>query len=57
MYRWQTPTASPPLANAAHNATSAQQQTHVTAQAATTQGVALLYTIDTAAAGAATASI
>lgn len=37
------------LANAAHNATSAQQQTNITAQAATTQGVATLYSIDTAA--------
>ncbi len=36
------------LANAAHNATSAQQQSYVTAQAATTMGVATLYSIDTA---------
>ena len=34
------------LANAAHNAAAAQQQSHVTAQAATTQGVAMLYTLD-----------
>lgn len=31
------------LANAAHNATSAQQNAAAVAQAATTQGVALLY--------------
>ncbi len=36
------------LANAAHNATSAQQQGNVAMQAATTQGVALLYGLDTA---------
>ncbi len=36
------------LANAAHNATNAQQQSYVTAQAATTMGVATLYSIDTA---------
>ena len=42
------------LANAAHNATMAQQQMYVMAQAATTAGVALLYSLDTAALGAAT---
>ena len=42
------------LANAAHNATTAQQQCYVTAQAATTQGVATLYSIDTASTGLAT---
>ncbi|MHC1652126.1 RebB family R body protein [Stenotrophomonas maltophilia] len=36
------------LANAAHNATNAQQQSYVTAQSATTMGVATLYSIDTA---------
>ena len=36
------------LANAAHNATNAQQQTNITAQAATTMGVTTLYSIDTA---------
>lgn len=41
------------LANAAQNATNAQQQNNVTAQAATTMGVAKLYAIDTAAADAA----
>lgn len=45
------------LANAAHNATSAQQQTNIAAQAATTMGVALLYSLDTAAAGKATSAI
>ncbi len=35
------------LANAAHNATVAQQQMNVAAQAATTAGVALLYAIQT----------
>ena len=45
------------LANAAHNATTAQQQTNITAQAATTMGVALLYSLDTAATGKATAAI
>ena len=41
------------LANAAHNATMAQQQTNILAQAATTAGVAMLYSLDTAATGAA----
>jgi hypothetical protein len=45
------------LANAAHNATTAQQQTNITAQAATTQGVAMLYAIDTAATGKATSAV
>lgn len=45
------------LANAAHNATSSQQQTNVTAQAATTMGVTTLYSIDTATDGVATAKI
>ena len=35
------------LANAAHNATSSQQQSNITAQAATTMGVTMLYSIDT----------
>jgi hypothetical protein len=38
------------LANAAHNATAAQQNANTILQATTTQGVALLYGIDTAAA-------
>ena len=45
------------LANAAHNATNAQQQSYVTGQAATTMGVATLYSIDTASTGAATKDI
>tara|TARA_R110000868_G_scaffold58183_10_gene179872 strand:+ start:7997 stop:8323 length:327 start_codon:yes stop_codon:yes gene_type:complete len=35
------------LGNAAHNATTAQQQTSVTAQAATTMGVPTLESVDT----------
>jgi len=45
------------LANAAHNATSAQQQNNITAQAATVMGVATLYSIDTASTGLATKAI
>ncbi len=45
------------LANAAHNATMAQQQMFVTAQAATTMGVALLYSLDVASTAASTKSI
>ncbi len=45
------------LSNAAHNATSAQQQTAVTAQAATTMGVTTLYSIDTASTGKSTSAI
>ncbi|MCF6459137.1 RebB family R body protein [Pseudoalteromonas sp. MMG024] len=45
------------LANAAHNATTAQQQANITAQAATTMGVNLLYSIDTASTGMATKAI
>ena len=45
------------LSNAAHNATTAQQQTNVTAQASTTMGVALLYSLDAASTGKATQSI
>ena len=45
------------LSNAAHNCTGAQQQTGVTAQAATTMGVAVLYSLDTASAGMATKAI
>lgn len=45
------------LGNAAHNATLAQQQTNITAQAATTAGVAMLYSLDSATAGMATKSI
>jgi hypothetical protein len=45
------------LANAAHNATTNHQQTNSMAQAATTQGVALLYAVDTASTGVATKKI
>ena len=45
------------LSNAAHNATTSQQQTNITAQAATTMGVAMLYAIDTASTGIATQKI
>jgi hypothetical protein len=45
------------LANAAHNATNAQQQSYVTAQSATTMGVATLYSLDTATTGVATKEI
>ncbi|MBN3492726.1 RebB family R body protein [Vibrio neptunius] len=42
------------LANAAHNATAAQQQANITAQAVTTAGVNLLYAVDTASSVVAT---
>ena len=45
------------LSNAAHNNTSGQQQTAVTAQAATTMGVAVLYSLDVSALGKATAAV
>jgi len=45
------------LANAAHNATTSQQQAGITAQAATTMGVATLYSIDTASTGVSTQKI
>jgi hypothetical protein len=45
------------LANAAHNATMAQQQMYMTAQAATTMGVSLLYSLDTGTTGIATKKI
>lgn len=45
------------LANAAHNATTAQQQNNITAQAATVMGVATLYSIDTATTSEATQAI
>lgn len=45
------------LSNSAHNATTSIQQTNVTAQAATTMGVATLYAIDTASTGVATKTI
>ena len=45
------------LANAAHNATNAQQQSFVTAQSATTMGSAVLFALDTASTGIATKDI
>lgn len=45
------------VANAAHNASTSAQQTNVTAQAATTMGVAMLYSLDTASTGLATKKI
>lgn len=45
------------LANAAHNATTAQQQAAVTWQAATTLGVTNLYSVATASTGDATEGI
>ena len=45
------------LSNAGHNATSAQQQSFVTGQAATTMGVTTLYSLDTASLGRATKAI
>ena len=45
------------LSNAAHNATNNQQQSYVTMQASTTQGVSTLYAIDTASNGVATSEI
>lgn len=45
------------LANAAHNATIAQQQANILAQAVTAQGVALLYSLDTASTGSATKKV
>ncbi len=45
------------LSNAAHDATTSQEQSNVTAQAATTQGVTTLYSIDTASTGKATQEI
>lgn len=45
------------LSNAAHNATSGQQQSYVTSQAATTMGVATLYSLDTASTGLAAKEI
>ncbi len=45
------------LSNAAHNATNNQQQSYVTMQAATTAGVSMLLSLDTAATGEATSKI
>ncbi len=45
------------LSLAALNATNSQQQSNMTAQSATTMGVATLYSIDTASTGVATKEI
>ena len=45
------------LANAAHNATMSQQQSNITAQASTTMGVTMLYSIDTASDAVGTSQI
>lgn len=45
------------LSNAAHNATNNQQQSYVTMQASTTQGVATMLSVDTASDGVATQRI
>ncbi len=45
------------LGNAAHNTTTSQQQTNVTAQASTTMGVSILYSLDTASAAVATKKV
>ena len=45
------------LANAAHNATNAQQQSYVTSQASTTQAGSTLLCVDTASSSVATAKI
>ena len=45
------------LSNAAHNATTGQQQTGLTAQAATTTGLTTLFAVDIASTGMATSEI
>lgn len=45
------------LSNAAHNATNNQQQSYVTMQASTTQGISTLLGLDTASTGVATKSV
>lgn len=45
------------LGNAAHNATTAQQNANITWQASTVQGVSTLYSVDTASTGRATSMI
>jgi len=45
------------LSNSAHNATSHQQQMGLTSQAAVTQGVTTLYSVDTASEGIATSKV
>ncbi len=50
-------TISQSLSLSAQNAVTAQQQSNIVHQAATTQGVSLLYSVDTAATGEATGEI
>lgn len=50
-------TTSQALSNAAHNATNNQQQSYVTMQAATSQGVSTLLSLEAATAGIATTRI
>jgi len=50
-------TTSHDLSNAAHNATTAQQQSNITNQATTTMGVTRLYSLDTETEGKATKEI
>jgi hypothetical protein len=45
------------LSNAAHNASNNQQQSYVTMQASTTQGVGTLLTMDTGSSGSGTSKI
>ncbi len=45
------------LANAAHNATTSQQQANISAQAATVMGIVTLYSINTASAGIAASKV
>jgi len=45
------------LALAAHNATTTQQQSNITAQASTTMGVTTLYSIDTSSTAVGTKTI
>jgi len=45
------------LSNAAHNATNNQQQSYVTMQASTTQGVSTLLSVNDATTGTATSDI
>lgn len=45
------------LSNAAHNATTSQQQTNITAQTANVQGITTLYSIDTASTAVSTRGV
>jgi hypothetical protein len=49
--------SSQALSNAAHNATNNQQQSYVTMQASTTQGISTLLSVDTASTGVATKAV